>query len=187
MAFYGYNDDFGECNWTPSDCEFYNSSSYYDSSVTRSQLNYSVYDIHEPDLTQYEPIQYYENVPNLIPYEPIEYYDSTSNYYDGFESRFDTNYSVYSYSEPKLVHGGCDPSANYGSPLPSDQICYPRSTSQSKGAALEGLSYNSIPSPYGENDKQIAIKINPQPQGENVDKIALDGVGSEKVGELPDP
>lgn len=229
MAFYGYDGDVGECNWTPSDYEFYNSSSYYDSSVTRSQVNYSLY---EPDLIQYEPIQYYENVPNLIPYESVEYYDSSSsssNYYDGFECRFDTNFSVYSYSEPKLVQyepppyarvyfssatksqvynsteefneideydeydttpygGGYDPSATYGSPLlPSDQICYPRSTSQSEGAALEGLSYNSIPSPYGEDDKQIAIKTDPQPQGENVDKIALDGVGSEKVGELPDP
>ncbi|CAA3006164.1 Hypothetical predicted protein [Olea europaea subsp. europaea] len=234
MAFYGYNGDVGECNWTPydtsSDYEFYNSSSYYDSSVTRAQVNYSIYDKHEPDLIQYESIQYYENEPDLISYEPIQYYDSSNgNYYDGFESRFDTNYSVYSYSEPKLVQyephpyarvyfssatksqvhnsteefneidefdeydptpygGGYDPSATYGSPLPpSDQNCYPRSTPQSEGAALDGFSYSSIPSPYGENDKQIAIKTDPQPQGESVDKIALDGVGNEKVKELPDP
>ncbi|CAI9756551.1 unnamed protein product [Fraxinus pennsylvanica] len=136
-----------------------------------------VYSYSEPKLVQYEP----------PPYARVSFSSATKSRVYNSTEEFNEIDEFDKY-DPTPYSGGYDPSATYGSPLPpSDQICYPRSTPQSEGAALEGFSYNSIPSPYGENDKQIAIKTDPQPQGENVDKIDLDGVGSEKVGELPDP
>ncbi|CAI9783879.1 unnamed protein product [Fraxinus pennsylvanica] len=145
----------------------------------------------KPFLQNSIPIITLRNVNNNLHSKRLNHSNSTGAGLSAFilTIRHDSTYAKASTSliqefddyDPTPYNGGYDPSKTYGSSLrPSDEICHPRSMPQSDGAALEGFSYSSIPSPYGENDKQIAIKTVPLPQGENGDKIALDGVGSEK-------
>ncbi|KAL2495207.1 uncharacterized protein Fot_38964 [Forsythia ovata] len=190
---------------------------YCNSSITPAQVNYSVCEKNEPPLIQYEPIIYYDSSPSsyyydgfesdsrfetnysvysysepkLVQYEQPPYakvYFSSATKSQLYNSTEEFNEIEFDDYDTTPYSGGFDPSTTYGSPLPpSDDICYPRSTPQSDGAALEGSSYGSIPSPYGGNEKEIAIKTDPQPHGENEDKNSIDGAGSEKVGELNDP
>ncbi|KAL2475502.1 Uncharacterized protein Adt_36238 [Abeliophyllum distichum] len=194
MAFYGYTGDVAQVNYSVCDkneppliqyepIEYYDSSpssNYYDSfeSESRFETNYSVYSYSEPKLVQYEQ----------PPYAKVYFSSATkSQLYNTTEEFNEIEFDDY---DTTPYSGGFDPSTTYGSPLPpSDDICYPRSTPQSDGAgaALDGSSYGSIPSPYGKNDKQIAIKTDPQPLGEIEDKISIDGAATAKVGELTDP
>lgn len=167
MAFYGFKGDVGECYCTPY------MSSTYDYDALRqppASLAYSSYELNEPRLIDYSPYNFFDSYatqpvqnyslhsfsePRLIQYEPPPSY-GVDSYYS--QTNYTISYSALQFNEPAWDEydptpygGGYDQTQTYGKPLPpSDAICYPRSIPQPNGELLDGFSYASIPSAYGE-------------------------------------
>lgn len=123
----------------------YNNS--YDSDyVNNSEMNYSVYSYSEPTVLTYDPAPY--QTQHFISYKTVTFNELNNVVYD--PTPYDGSYDKY---DPTPYDGGYDQTITYGKPLPpSDQICYPRSNPNPTGLSLDGFSYNSIPSPYGDHD-----------------------------------
>ncbi|KAI3456378.1 hypothetical protein Pfo_013041 [Paulownia fortunei] len=234
MAFYGYKDDADKCYWTPYSCTYdyyfsptpiqassqysspyefgkpelieYKSSACHrdDSFVTPLELNHSVYTYSEPNILQYEPVEYSSSynyyqysanpseinysAPKLLQYEPPPH----DRGYSPSETKFTISYSTAEFNDPKFEEydptpygGGYDPATTYGNPLPpSDITCYPRSVPQSDSISMENFSYASIPSPYGKDDdlpteppngsKPIDTKTDTEAHVKDGDKVTSD-------------
>lgn len=164
MAFYGYNGDVDQCQWTPyanhaSDYDlfphqFTSSYSFYEFEVprsiqtsyddhdfdydaTQSSVHYSAYGYNEPKLNKFEQSSYVTE--HLYP----------QTIYKISYSTIQLNETSFDEYDPTPYDGGYDLAKTYGKPLPpSDDTCYPKSTPRK---AVRFATYGSIPSPYGEN------------------------------------
>lgn len=124
----------------------YNPNPYgraYDSFSTRSEINYSTYSVPLPKLIEYDPNPY-----------GTGYYSPETQYVISYSTKSDvdddTEFEDY---DPTPYGGGYDPALTYGRPLaPSDQICYPRSDLNYNVPSFDNIFFESIPSPYGQDD-----------------------------------
>ncbi|KAJ0082692.1 hypothetical protein Patl1_10955 [Pistacia atlantica] len=115
----------------------YNPTPYYDASypsVNHSAIAYSVSTFCEPKSIVYNP---------SVTHSRVSYSISNSEFDD-------TEFEEY---DPTPYWGGYDITQTYGKPLPpSDNLCYPRSMSDSSVLPSNGVNLGSIESPYGKKD-----------------------------------
>ncbi|WOG85260.1 hypothetical protein DCAR_0104448 [Daucus carota subsp. sativus] len=155
---------------------YYNDSITYDASnqveysgfydpclVNCSGMNYSMHSFTEPAVVEYDPPTYQTQY--FISYKTVTFNESNNEVYD--PTPYDGIYDEY---DPTPYDGGYDQTVTYGKPLPpSDQICYPRSSTSPAGLSLEGFSYNSIPSPYGDHDSGSSSTTKALEDGKSAD------------------
>lgn len=134
---YCYDHDFAE----PKLLDYYPNNYGGDSCdpfyANKYGINYSVYNYGEPDVVEYNPTVY------------------QTQYYISYNIK-EFNEPAYEEYDSTPYDGGYDQALTYGKPLPpSDQICYPRSSPEPNDLPLSGFSYNSTPSPYGNDDSLV--------------------------------
>lgn len=146
-----------------------------------SEMNYSMHSFSEPStVVEYDPPTYQTQY--FISYKKVTFnelnnqvYDPTP--YDGINNEYD----------PTPYDGGYDQTITYGKPLPpSDQICYPRSGPKPASLSLDGFSYNSIPSPYGDNDSGSSSIAKPLEESESVEEKESDSYNEGTIVESID-
>ncbi|KAF2303593.1 hypothetical protein GH714_019797 [Hevea brasiliensis] len=185
MAYYSssyYMDDHGEYD---GDYPLTHSYSSYDSAAVQDSMAYSSYKSNDYQIFAYDPI------PLFVAYDPVSSYSRTAysvctssepkyiqydpDLYFPAQTQFIISYSVSESGEPDFEEydptpygGGYDLTQTYGKPLPpSDETCYPRSTTDLGTFPLNGVSSVPITSPIGEKEVEQHAKTPPsesQPQ-----------------------
>ncbi|XP_031258198.1 uncharacterized protein At5g39570-like [Pistacia vera] len=155
----------------------YNPTSYYDAyylSMNHSVIADSSHEFSNQNFFQYNPTPYYDASYPSVNHSAIAYSVSTfcepkSIVYDLYHGDYNPSvtHSRVSYSisnsefddtefeeyDPTPYCGGYDITQTYGKPLPpSDNLCYPRSMSDSSVLPSNGVNLGSIESPYGKKD-----------------------------------
>lgn len=139
-------------------------NSYDPSLVNNSEMYYSMHSFSEPStIVEYDPPTYQTQY--FISYKKVTFNELNNEVYD--PTPYDGTYDEY---DPTPYDGGYDQTITYGKPLPpSDKICYPPSNPSPTGLSLDGFSYNSIPSPYGDNDSGSVSMMKPLEESKSVD------------------
>ncbi|KAL8107837.1 uncharacterized protein LOC141671938 isoform X1 [Apium graveolens] len=132
--------------------------------VNNSEMYYSMHSFSDPStIVEYDPPTYQTQY--FISYKKVTFNELNNEVYD--PTPYDGSYDEYD-STP--YDGGYDQTNTYGKPLPpSDKICYPRSNPNPTGLSPDAFSYNSIPSPYGDNDSGSSSKTKPLEESESAD------------------
>lgn len=152
----------------PKQIEYTNS--YDPSYVSNSEMYYSMHSFSEPStVVEYDPPTYQTQY--FISYKKVTFNELNNEVYD--PTPYDGKYDEY---DPTPFDGGYDQTITYGKPLPpSDKICYPRSNPNPAGLSLDGFSYNSIPSPYGDNDSGSSSMAKPLEGNESGEEKESEG------------
>ncbi|KAG2689690.1 hypothetical protein I3843_09G149000 [Carya illinoinensis] len=201
MAYYSssyYEDDLVDrYNQTPYE-------SVYDSAPTHDFMPYSSYDSSSHQFFEHNSIPYYGafnpphstssiayststfSEPRFIEYDPNPYggsYKSPHTHFVISYSAVEFNIPEFEDYDPEPYNGGYDIAQTYGKPLPaSDEICYPRMTTDPNALFVNGVTLGSItlPSEKEEIDGQALKPSNGTEQPpQNEEGLQLHG-GSDK-------
>lgn len=158
MAYYYYIPSYEDLESGESQANPYVSN--YGSVLPQGSLTYSSYESNHHNLFHYDPTPNYHPTPYWAysvssPSEPksIEYNPNcySSSYDHSVTTQFVVSYSVstefdlpeFEEYDPTPYNGGYDINQTYGNPLPpSDEICYPPSTTQQAYVPLSNDSKN---------------------------------------------
>ncbi|XP_059294759.1 uncharacterized protein LOC132047781 [Lycium ferocissimum] len=197
MAFYGYNDDAGECHWTPNFSVPYD----YDAFPTQSSISYSSYGYSNSEQIEQSTNYNYYYTNQMHPELSYSVHNSTEpiviQYEKGansLETRTITSCStkeqddtVFEEYDPTPYGGGYDMAQTYGKPLlPSNEICYPPSIPEPNRLPLDGFDYGTIRSPYVNHGDKVE---KPQDQSKEIDvkdeQKSLSGLQEKDILEKP--